>query len=241
MSETRHVVPYFSQWESADLVPQIVTEQVSPVDDPRWADSGAADPLEYAFWSFKACGMACLRMILAARGDVNIPPTVTLAKACAEYGGYVVQDDGRVDGLIYAPFAAWVRDRFGLPAQVRAPLPVEELIRHVIGGGLAIVSVHFWIRWPDREPPSRGGHLVLVTGASTEHLLIHNPSGFPGTSQQYHRLTLSQFARFYSDRGMLIGATAGASADRQRWLARSRSLPLAEGARWRRYEAPAPR
>src|SRR5215472_7252494 len=40
-------VPYYSQWESPDLVPQFIDGSLRPADDPRWAASGARSPLEY--------------------------------------------------------------------------------------------------------------------------------------------------------------------------------------------------
>ena len=198
----RHEVPYLSQWESARLVGDFVTGRRSAAEDPKWADSGAADPREYEFWSWRTCGMACLRMVLAHR-DQPVPRSVPLAEECTRAGGYVRHPD-RVDGLIYRPFAEWVGDAFGIKATVHGDLPYDEIIEMVRGGGLAIISVHPWIRWPERVPPGRGGHLVLVTGAGSGHLLIHNPSGLYGQSQRHTRIGLDDLDRFYAGRGVLI-------------------------------------
>jgi len=43
-SSTTHHVPYYSQWESADLVPEFVTGARESADDPLWQKSGAASP-----------------------------------------------------------------------------------------------------------------------------------------------------------------------------------------------------
>jgi hypothetical protein len=43
-----------------------------------------------------------------------------------------------------------------------------------------IASVHHWLRWPYLVPPTTGGHLVLVTGASCGFVRLRNPSGLPG-------------------------------------------------------------
>jgi hypothetical protein len=67
-----------------------------------------------------------------------------------------------------------------------------------------IASVHPWVRWPDRIPPDRGGHLVLVTGRHGDQLILNNPSGLPGTSQHAARIALADFARFYAGRGIVI-------------------------------------
>jgi hypothetical protein len=83
-------------------------------------------------------------------------------------------------------------------------LPVGDITDHVHAGGRAMISMHRWIRWPERTPPSRGGHLVLVTGAEPDQPLLHNPSGLPGHSQQHAHVTLDDLDRFYAGRGLLI-------------------------------------
>ena len=60
-------VPYYSQWESPDLVPQFLDGSMASAADPRWAASGARTPAEYGFWAPRVCGLACLRMILSSR------------------------------------------------------------------------------------------------------------------------------------------------------------------------------
>lgn len=68
--------------------------------------------------------------------------------------------------------------------------------------------------WPGtgcREPPSRGGHLVLVVGTTPGALLVHNPSGLPGESQEYAEVPTAAFGRFFAGRGVAFpacGATA---------------------------------
>jgi len=68
-------VPYFSQWESAELAERFVDGSLDLADDPRWAVSGARTPAEYGYWASKVCGLACLKMILAWRGQ-PVPPTM---------------------------------------------------------------------------------------------------------------------------------------------------------------------
>jgi hypothetical protein len=200
--QTSHAVPYFSQFESAHLVAEFVAGTLSAAKDPKWADSGAVSPEEYEFWAWRTCGLACLKMILAGRG-LAVPPTVPLAEECTRAGGYVRHAD-HVDGLIYGPFADWIAERFDLKATVHQDLGFEEIAEMVHAGGLAMLSVHAWIRWPERAPADRGGHLVLVTGADEERLLINNPSGLPGQSQHYAPICRADLDRFSARRGMLI-------------------------------------
>jgi hypothetical protein len=165
-------VPYFSQWESADLAERFVDGSLDLAEDPRWAASGARTPAEYAYWAPKVCGLACLKMILARRGR-PVPPTMTLVRQALAWQAYVPQGD-RVAGLIYRPFADWVAAEYGITAEVAPSLSLAAVAEAASPRTPVIASVHSWVRWPDRDPPSRGGHLVLVTGAGGGLLRLHN-------------------------------------------------------------------
>ena len=171
-------------------------------DDPRWAESGAQDRLEYEFWAWRTCGIACLRMVLGHRGEV-VPRAVPLAERCTVVGGYI-RHRTYVDGLIYAPFVRWIEGDFGIKAEVHPELDVGRIVDNVHDGGLAMISVHPTIRTPWQTPPHRGGHLVLVTGYDTGGLLVHNPSGLPGESQRHARVGFDVLGRFYAGRGIVI-------------------------------------
>lgn len=194
-------VPYYSQWESADLVPRFVDGSLDSSDDPRWAESGARTPAEYGFWSKRVCGLACLQMILAARGK-PVPKTMALVESALAWGAYVLDGD-RVTGLIYRPFAAWVNAEFGIDAQVSTALTVGQVEATAAPGSPVIASVHPWIRWPHLTPPACGGHLVLVTGAAAGLVRLHNPSGVPGSSQRDAIMPTAAFARFFAGRGLV--------------------------------------
>lgn len=195
-------VPYFSQWESADLADRFVAGSLPADRDPRWSASGARTRAEYAFWSGKVCGVACLKMIMAWRG-LPVPPTMRLVERALARRAYV-RDGARVTGLVYQPFAAWVGEEYGIAAGVARDLPLSALAARASPAAPVIASVHPWLRWPDRTPPQRGGHLVLVTGAGGGALRLHNPSGLPGASQRDVLVAESDFERFFAGRGIVI-------------------------------------
>lgn len=192
-------VPYVSQFASPGRLAELLDGSLPAECDPAWASTGASDPGHYAFWAWRMCGMACLKMVLEARGT-ECPPLVPLAEECAGHGGYVVHAD-RVDGLIYAPFAEWVGHRFGLAVEVRTDLDADAVAGLVAAGRPVIASVHPSIREPGGPAPERrGGHLVLVFGVLDDgSLVLHNPSGRPGT-----RVTRADFAKFFAGRGMVV-------------------------------------
>lgn len=195
-------VPYYSQWESPDLVPQFVEGSLNSADDPRWAASGASTREEYGFWAPRVCGLACLRMILSSRG-ARVPAMMRLVEDALDWSAYVPAGD-RVNGLIYQPFADWVRRDFGIVAEVVPDLSLERIAEVASPDAPVIASVHHWIRWPDRNPPSAGGHLVLVTSAARGLVRLHNPSGLPGVSQRDAIIKSPDFVRFFAGRGLVI-------------------------------------
>jgi peptidase C39-like protein len=196
-------VPYFSQWESPQLVPLILSGNMRASDDPLWPQSGATSPEEYEFWSWRVCGMACLRMALAYWRKIT-PATIFLAKECVSAGAYILRGDS-VDGLIYAPFCTYVSSRWSLQSESYSKLPAKQISGYLQTGRLIILSVHPSIRNPAATPPRQGGHLVLAVGATRNHLLIHNPSGLPDDSQQFAAISWLDFNRFYAKRGIVLG------------------------------------
>ncbi|WP_026617511.1 C39 family peptidase [Ensifer aridi] len=198
-------VPYFSQWETPEMTLPVLSEGASALHrDPLWRNSGAETIEEYARWAVNICGMACLKMILAARGEAH--SILSLARACTGYGGYVVNEaDTSIKGLIYAPFVEFVRERFNLSAVVRTDVPAAAVVAILAEHRFFIASVNSAIRWSEREPPSNGGHLVLVTAASQESIRFHNPSGHDRASQADVVLPLATFDRFFANRGIAVG------------------------------------
>ncbi|RUW84413.1 hypothetical protein EOA35_36585, partial [Mesorhizobium sp. M8A.F.Ca.ET.023.01.1.1] len=126
MSPLPEAVPFFSQWETPDMTLAVLADGAEAAlrRDPLWQGSGAATRDEYAVWAANVCGMACLKMILATRGQ--IVPTIELARRCTGYGGYVV-NEGSIKGLIYAPFVAFVKQEFGLEAEVMTNVATADI------------------------------------------------------------------------------------------------------------------
>jgi hypothetical protein len=188
---------------SRELTAQFLSGSISARDDPKWLVSGASSPEEYALWSYNWCGMACIKMVLAARGhDI---PLMELCRRCAARGGYLVQDHV-IEGLFYAPAVAMLHEEFHLPARVASRLSVGEIVDELQHRYFVIASVHPSIRHPSTIPPSRGGHLVLLVGFDLEKeiLVLHNPSGDTLISQEYCEIACADFEKFFAHRGIII-------------------------------------
>lgn len=204
----RSDVPYFSQWESRHLTNDVIARgaAVALAEDPNWAASGAATLDEYVQWVDNLCGMACLKMVLAARTG-SVVPMMELARACTRYGGYTISDDGNIKGLIYAPFVEFVSREFSIEANIVTRIAASDISGILQLEEFFIASVHPSVRWPDRSPPSRGGHLVLVIEATAEHIVFHNPSGHDVPSQEYASVPVTTFDKFFAGRGIAIKPT----------------------------------
>ncbi|MBJ7251365.1 MAG: hypothetical protein JHC89_08275 [Acetobacteraceae bacterium] len=197
--------PYYGQWESPALIGDIITGVCRAEDDPAWAESGAASQEDYARWADHLCGVACLRMALAARG-ITPPRALDLARVLTGYGAYVEQEDGNIRGLIYAPAITWLAEAHAMPAEIILDRAAEDIPPLLANGGFFIASVHPAIRRPAEAAPGKGGHLVLVFGAGQGALRLHNPSGHDTASQCDARVAIADFARFFAGRGIWLPA-----------------------------------
>ncbi len=195
-------VPYFCQWATPELAADLIAGRVSLADDVNWMESGALDRGEYCEWANHVCGMACLKMVLTHR-DGAAPPLLELARRSLPYGAYVREGE-RIKGLIYAPFVEFVREQFALKAEVRVELDVQELPALLARHRYFMASVHPSIRQPAATPPTRGGHLVLLTAAGKDRVTFHNPSGDRPETRQQVTMTLANFGRFFAGRGIAI-------------------------------------
>ena len=197
-------VPYFSQWESPELVASILSKEILAVDDPRWKESGARTQEEYTTWSWSGCGMACTKMLLAAHLGQTVP-LVTLGRKCSEYGGYPSMELGSA-GLHYKPYVTFLKSEYGIAAKIVSPLLLTEITEAISGGNFVIVSVSPQIRDPSSTPTSKGGHLVLIVGydLTKKVIYLHNPSGIDKKTQAYAEVSFDDFKKFFSGRGIVI-------------------------------------
>lgn len=197
-------VPYFSQWESPELVAKIMSKEIAAKDDPNWRRSGASTPEEYSDWSWNGCGMACTKMLLAHRTG-KVTPLVTLAKKCAEYGGYTMPLEKSI-GLIYKPYLDFISKELDWHGKIATNMPIIEVISELANGAMPIVSVSPAIRDPKSKAVTKGGHLILLLGYDSDkrEIYFHNPSGTTKATQAYAAISFDDFEKFFSGRGIII-------------------------------------
>ncbi|SDJ59334.1 peptidase [Streptomyces indicus] len=203
--------PSYTQFASPGLVQAIVSGELDARLDPAWRDSGAADAEDYARWCGHLCGATCLRMALGPAA----PSLFELRDGAVKFGAYTVDAEGAIRGMIYAPAVDFVREVYGVEAEVHRSLTVPELGGLLDAGRVVIASVHFAIRRAPEPPPRRGGHLVLVTGRTADGggFHFHNPSGTDAATRTAE-LPVEVFEPYFAGRGMSLvpsGATVARS------------------------------
>lgn len=204
---------YYSQFESKALVDKFIKKEISVINDPLWNNSGAKSKKEYLNWSWNACGMACLKMIIYNRENKEYA-IVDLGKGCEDFGGYKVNisdfDVSRyltsIDGLYYNGFIAYIKNKFGLTGRIKKNFGIYEIIYNFALVRDVIVSVSPAIRDKNNLPKTKGGHLVLITGYDLikKKIYIHNPSGLYKFSQENYSLTFTEFQKIFAARGIVI-------------------------------------
>lgn len=198
-------VPYCAQIASPALAELILTEQLPAEEDPRWAESGAETPAEYAYWTQRACGVACLKMCVDALGGTS-RTLVEWARTGLAAGGYLVRG-GEEIGWRHDSLAALCR-REGLQAQAQ-PAALNDIPALIAEGKMVIASVSYQIGTLG-PVTRRGGHLVVVVGAELDEagqpaaLLVNNPSGRHPHLRTGARIPLERFAQGYTGRVIAV-------------------------------------
>lgn len=161
-------------------------------DVARWQTDGFATAQESAWWSDRACGVACMRMMLLGWFGQASTPAELLHQARAD-GAYL-----RDRGWSHAGLAR-LGARHGLPAEA-VTLPEDEIVGHLERAPV-IVSVK--IKFPVGQ--GRGGHLVVLTGAgsgpSGAVFGFNDPSSW---GQRHCWVPRRRFCAAYSGRALLF-------------------------------------
>jgi ABC-type bacteriocin/lantibiotic exporter with double-glycine peptidase domain len=164
-------------------------------DPQRWAADGFEGPEDSLLWSDRACGIACLRMILAYYG-LPVPDTAEMLRLGLDIGAYC--DRGWVHrGLVE------LGRHYGLSGKAE-PADLGLLARAVACGMPPIVSVTHKLPTDGRK----GGHLVVFAGVSVDGThnrppVVHlrDPSRW---GRQNDRVQVPRFLSSFSGRAVLF-------------------------------------
>ena len=208
-------IPYYAQVASPEMAYAIFEEGLDPRRDPCWEQWGCASAAEFAYWVDRACGIACVKMVVEGLGGPQRPMMEWIQDALGR-NGYLVTADANGSqverGWIHRVLAE-LTSASGFQATAR-PASMEEIAGFLDGGQIVIASVSYEL---GREGAitHQGGHLVVVTGADltdeggVDCFYINNPSGRLAKYQVNARIDAGRFAQAYSGRVILAGIPDG--------------------------------
>lgn len=203
-------VPYHSQLASPELAQDIFSLGMAPALDPRWRESGAATPVEYAYWVNRACGAACVEMVVEALGG-PVRPLIEWARLGSAIGGYLIdirQDNPQAErGWLHSALADLIITA-GFYAEPREG-EIDQFADWLRAGMLLIASVSYEIG-TDLPITRRGGHLVVVHAVELQNgqiraLYLHNPSGRRVELRTNYCIPVARFSAAFSGRVILAG------------------------------------
>jgi GNAT superfamily N-acetyltransferase len=203
-------VPYYAQVASHELARAIFDAGLDARLDPRWKESGAETVEEYAYWSGRACGPACVKMCVEALGGER-RSLMDWVRAGLARQGYLVEKDHQGNsvevGWLHRALAELIQAA-GFQGTPQA-IALDDFPRYLKEGCLLIASVSYKVGQNARPVTHKGGHLVVVIGASLvgdklEHIVINNPSGRVEELRANARIPGGRFRAGYSGRCILI-------------------------------------
>ena len=206
--------PYISQFASKELVSDILDRKRDPTSDPRWREFGFTSPRDYTFWSWRACGVISMKMVLDAYGVASGETVATLIERAVDFGGYEVRgrEGNAVDeGWFYGPLVELAKE-FGIDGEVHRVLSDEVIRGNVIDDRFTVASVHPGVIRSDFDHTpagADGGHLVLVWGcrwtrSECAGYYIQNPSGRVRETQDGAFIPIARFREAFASRGFSL-------------------------------------
>lgn len=200
-------IPYQCQFATPGLAADILEGRIGAADDPGWKSFGFGDPKEYAYWSFRVCGIACLKMILDFYRLGRGRTVAELTFDGVRRGGYVTAGD---KGWFFRPLLEQMKAD-GLDGFTSSFFGIGSICDLIAGKKFFIASVNPALVRFDRESADAkpGGHLVLVVGfrvknKKIEGIFINNPSGKLAETRERAFVPIKIFKKAYSNRGIAV-------------------------------------
>lgn len=211
--QLKETFPYYPQWASRNLILKITNHQISARDDPEWKTFGFRSKKEYEFWSWRACGIACLKMIIEGfcgkKGLLFAP----ILKKALRLGGYKIynQEGKFVDkGWFYQPLLK-VLYGYKIKGAIFKSLSVNQIAKEILDNHAVVVSVDaltFGTGKVNRNLIT-GNHLVLVFGYQIKNgkisgFYLHNSSGRTRKLQENAFIPIKLFKTGFAYRGFSV-------------------------------------
>lgn len=196
-----------TQWASANLVSKILNQEISAENDPKWQDFGFKTKKDYNFWSWRICGLICVKQVIDALVPDNDESVASLTEKGVCLGGYDTVND---KGWFYLPLIKLAKT-YDLDGKVHGSLTINEISASILKNHFIIASVHPGVIRGDlnKNPHDDKGHLVLVVGFQFKNnringFYINNPSGRKSSTQQKTFIPIDMFREAFASRGFSL-------------------------------------
>lgn len=182
--------PYISQF--IGIYPQSIKVDKKLTNKKHIEEFGAKDSDEFSFWSWRNCGIACVKMILNTKGE-NSPLIMDLTHEGIDLGGYVLYKNGVfVDkGWFHQALVVLIR-KYGVKAKMKKWQSIYSVATDILSNKMVVLSVlvpgRSYIsldgKFKLKNGGEMGGHLLLATGVKfnngrVEGIYAHDPRGLP--------------------------------------------------------------
>jgi hypothetical protein len=131
---------------------------------------------EFSYWAWRACGIACVQMVLLTLNLIDSGTTLmSLIQEGLSLGGY----DVKKDIGWYHDALATIAQRRGVSSKVEKFVPSSHIAKLIISGNYVLASMK----------SSTGGHLLLIYGVCIKNgrvteFIINDPNNFNKLGKQ---------------------------------------------------------
>ncbi|MDD5370878.1 MAG: C39 family peptidase [Anaerolineaceae bacterium] len=202
-------VPFFAQIASPEWISPIFDAGCDPTWDPAWNTFGTEDAALYRYWAPRACGIACVKMVVEALGG-PLRSMMNWVELGLEREGYLLrrEPDGSLheSGWKHSALADLLTSA-GFPARSVQTNPTQ-MVGVLRQEKPIIVSISYELG-TDRPVTHNNGHMGVVTGCDLIEnqpvaVYLHNPSGRTTAMRIHARIPIDQFSQGFSGRAIFL-------------------------------------
>jgi uncharacterized protein YvpB len=204
--------PYISQF--IGIYPQSINEGDLLTNKKHIKEFGAKDSKEFSFWVWRDCGIACVKMIIDAKGNKDVNKTIMqLTQEGITLGGYILYDKGKfIDKGWFHSALVELLKKNNVNAKQKKWQSIYSVVSDILDNKLVILSVNISGRSHIKKDgsflPKKNaqycGHLVLATGVKMnndkiEGIYVNDPRGLE-KYQENTWMSVDTFSTVFSGR-----------------------------------------
>jgi len=200
-------IPYESQFASPELTTDILNKKISAEKDPNWKNFGFDSKKEYSYWSWRICGISCIKMIFDYYNPNNNNSIANLTKENLKLNGYDFKKDR---GWFFKQLFEQIKIH-KLNGFIGSYFGIYLILNLVLNKKFFIASVNpstirFDKNFTNKKP---GGHLVLIIGFKIQNkkitgFFLNNPSGKSEKTRRQAFVPIKIFNKAYSNKGIAV-------------------------------------